>query len=247
MKGIPESNTKEIVLVHGGFVDGSGWEEVYQILKKDGYHVSIVQNPTLSLADDVAVTRRVLETLSGPVILVGHSYGGAVISEAGNDPKVAGLVYIAAFALDNGESVSSLIKDPPPGAPVPPILPPQDGYLFLDKAKFASSFASDVDAEKAAFMADSQVAWGLEALNGAVTEAAWRTKPSWYLVSTDDKMIPPAAQRFMSKRARSTVVEVAGSHAIYVSQPNAVATLIKSAANGVNKKAAREMASVAAR
>ena len=247
MSSTPESNVKEIVLVHGGFVDGSGWEEVYKILKKEGYHVSIVQNPTISLADDVAVTRRVLETQSGPVILVGHSYGGAVISEAGNDPKVAGLVYITAFALDNGESVSALIKDPPPGAPVPPILPPQDGYLFLDKAKFASSFAADVDAEKAAFMADSQVPWGLEALNGAVSEAAWRTKPSWYLVVTDDKMIPPAAQRFMSKRAGSTVVEVAGSHAIYVSQPNAVATLIKSAVKGVNKKAAPEMASVAAR
>jgi pimeloyl-ACP methyl ester carboxylesterase len=254
MSSTPESNVKEIVLVHGGFVDGSGWEEVYRILKKDGYQVSIVQNPTISLADDVAVTRRVLETQSGPVILVGHSYGGAVISEAGNDPKVAGLVYIAAFALDNGESVSALIKDPPPGAPVPPILPPQEGYLFLDKAKFAASFAADVDAAKAAFMADSQVPWGLEALSGTVSEAAWRTKPSWYLVTTDDKMIPPAAQRFMSKRAGSTVVEVAGSHAIYVSQPNAVATLIKSAANGVAKKtvqspafAAPEMASLAAR
>jgi pimeloyl-ACP methyl ester carboxylesterase len=247
MSSAPESNVKEIVLVHGGFVDGSGWEEVYKILKKEGYHVSIVQNPTISFEDDVAVTKRVLETQSGPVILVGHSYGGAVISEAGNDPKVAGLVYVTAFALDNGESVSALIKDPPPGAPVPPILPPQDGYLFLDKAKFASSFAADVDAEKAAFMADSQVPWGLEALNGAVSEAAWRTKPSWYLVVTDDKMIPPAAQRFMSKRAGSTVVEVAGSHAIYVSQPNAVATLIKSAVKGVNKKAAPEMASVAAR
>jgi pimeloyl-ACP methyl ester carboxylesterase len=239
MSSTPESNANEIVLVHGGFVDGSGWEEVYQILKKDGYNVSIVQNPTISLADDVAVTKRVLATQSGPVILVGHSYGGAVISEAGNDPKVAGLVYIAAFALDNGESVSSLIKDPPPGAPVPPILPPQDGYLFLDKAKFAASFAADVDAEKAAFMADSQVPWGLEALNGAVSETAWRTKPSWYLVATNDKMIPPAAQRFMSKRAGSTVVEVAGSHALYVSQPNAVATLIKSAANGVANETVR--------
>jgi pimeloyl-ACP methyl ester carboxylesterase len=247
MSSTPESNVKEIVLVHGGFVDGSGWEEVYKILKKDGYNVSVVQNPTISLADDVAVTKRVLATQSGPVILVGHSYGGAVISEVGNDPKVAGLVYIAAFALDNGESVSALIKDPPPGAPVPPILPPQDGYLFLDKAKFAASFAADADAEKAAFMADSQVSWGLEALSGAVSEAAWRTKPSWYLVATDDRMIPPPAQRFMSKRAGSTVVEVAGSHAIYVSQPNAVATLIKDAAKGVNKKAAPEMASVAAR
>jgi len=157
MNDVSKSTEKAIVLVHGGFVDGSGWEEVYYILKKDGFRVSIVQNPTISLADDVAVTKRVLATHDDPAILVGHSYGGAVITEAGNDPKVAGLVYIAAFALDDGESVSSLIKDPPPGAPVPPILPPVDGYLFLDQTKFPSSFAADVDAEKAAFMADSQV------------------------------------------------------------------------------------------
>ena len=236
MNGSVDSTVKTIVLVHGGFVDGSGWEEVYKLLKKDGYTVSIVQNPTISLEDDVAVTRRVLATHDGPVILVGHSYGGAVITEAGNDPKVAGLVYITAFALDNGESVSAIIKSAPPGAPVPPILPPQDGFLFLDKDKFASAFAADVDPEKAAFMADSQVPWGVEALGGTISEAAWRTKPSWYLIATDDKMIPPPAQRFMSKRAGSTVVEVAGSHAIYVSQPGAVAKLIEDAARGVSKK-----------
>src|SRR5437899_12049915 len=230
MNGKPDSTIKTIVLVHGGFVDGSGWEEVYKILKKDGYTVSIVQNPTVSLADDVAVTKRALATHNGPVILVGHSYGGAVITEAGNDPKVAGLVYITAFAPDRGESVSSLIKDPVPGAPVPPILPPQDGFLSLDKAKFSASFAGDVDAETAAFMADSQVPWGIEALSGTISEPAWKTKPSWYLIATDDKMIPPAAQRFMSKRAGSTVVEVAGSHAIYVSQPMAVAAVIAKAA-----------------
>src|SRR5438876_810705 len=173
---------RTVVLVHGGFVDGSGWESVYKILRKDGYSVSIVQNPTITLADDVASTKRIIAAQKGPVILVGHSYGGAVITEAGNDPKVAGLVYITAFAPDKGESVSSLIKDPPPGAPVPPILPPQDGYLFLDKAKFAASFAADVETEKAAFMADSQVPWGVEALSGAITEPAWKTKPSWYLV-----------------------------------------------------------------
>ena len=232
MNGSVDSAVKTIVLVHGGFVDGSGWEEVYKLLKKDGYTVSIVQNPTISLADDVAVTKRVLATLSGPMILVGHSYGGAVITEAGNDPKVAGLVYIAAFALDNGESVSALIKDPPPGAPVPPILPPQDGFLFLDRDKFASSFAADVDSEKAAFMADSQVPWGVAALSGRISEAAWRTKPSCYLIATDDKMIPSPSQRFMSKRAGSTVIEVAGSHAIYVSQPSAVAKLIEDADKG---------------
>ena len=224
---------KNIVLVHGGFVDGAGWEGVYKILKKDGYNVSIVQNPTISLEDDVAVTKRALAVQDGESILVGHSYGGAVITEAGNDPKVARLVYIAAFAPDKGESVFTLIKDPPPGAPVPPILPPQDGYLFLDRAKFAASFAADVDAEKAAFMADSQVPWGVDALGGSITDPAWRTKPSWYLVATDDRMIPPPAQRAMSERAGSTVVEVASSHAVYVSQPAAVAALIEQASSAV--------------
>src|SRR6266480_2773086 len=219
-----------IVLVHGGFVDGSGWESVYQILKEDGYNVSIVQNPTISLEDDVAVTRRILAAQDGPAILVGHSYGGAVITEAGNDPKVVGLVYITAFAPDKSESVASLIKDPPPDAPVPPILPPQDGYLFLDKTEFAGSFAADVEPEKAAFMADSQVPWGVEALAGAISEPAWKTKPSWYLLVTDDKMIPLPAQRFMSQRAGATVEEVAGSHAIYVSRPDAVAAIIEKAA-----------------
>jgi pimeloyl-ACP methyl ester carboxylesterase len=219
-----------VVLVHGGFVDGAGWEGVYKVLKKDGYDVTIVQNPTTSLADDVAATRQAIAQAKGPVVLVGHSYGGVVITEAGNDPKVSKLVYIAAFAPDKGESVSSLIKDPPPGAPVPPILPPQDGYLFLDKAKFAASFAADVGDEKAAFMADSQVPWGIAALQGAVSEPAWGKKPSWYLIATDDHMIPPAAQRFMSKRAGATVVESAGSHAIYVSKPDSVASIIKSAA-----------------
>ncbi|MGH9240504.1 MAG: alpha/beta hydrolase [Vicinamibacterales bacterium] len=221
---------RNVVLVHGGFVDGSGWQGVYDILKKDGYNVSIVQNPTTSLADDVAVTKRSLAAQNGPAILVGHSYGGIVITEAGNDPKVAGLVYIAAFAPDKGESVSALIKDPPPGAPVPPILPPQDGYLFLDRAKFRASFAADVSEDAAAFMADSQVPWGVEALAGAVSEPAWRSKPSWYLIATDDRMIPPAAQRAMSTRAGATVAEVEGSHAVYVSQPEAVAALIVKAA-----------------
>ena len=226
MAEVPSLGARTVVLVHGGFVDGSGWEGVHKILRKDGYTVSIVQNPTISLADDVAATKRIVAAQNGPVILVGHSYGGVVITEAGNDPKVAGLVYITAFAPDKGESVSTLIKDPPPGAPVPPILPPQDGYLFLDKAKFPASFAADVDHERAAFMADSQVPWGVAALSGTISEPAWKTKPSWYLIATDDKMIPPAAQRFMSKRAGSTVVEAAGSHAIYVSQPMAVAALI---------------------
>ena len=229
---------KNIVLVHGGFVDGSGWEGVYSILKKDGYNVSIVQNPTISLKDDVAATKRILAAQDGPAILVGHSYGGAVITEAGNDPKVAGLVYITALAPDKGESVATLIQNPPPGAPAPPIMPPQDGYLFLDRAKLPASFAADVNAEKAAFMADSQVPWGMEALNGKISEPAWKAKPSWYLIVTDDKMIPPDAQRSMSKRAGSTVVEVKGSHAIYVSQPEAVAALVEKAAKSVKTSAA---------
>jgi pimeloyl-ACP methyl ester carboxylesterase len=224
---------KNVVLVHGGFVDGSGWQGVYDVLTKDGYNVSIVQNPTISLADDVAATKRTLAAQNGPAILVGHSYGGVVITEAGNDPKVAGLVYIAAFAPDAGESVSALIQNPPAGAPVPPILPPQDGYLFLDRTQFRASFAADVNADAAAFMADSQVPWGLDALNGAVSHPAWKTKPSWYLVSTEDRMIPPDAQRAMSKRAGATVTEVKGSHAVYVSQPKAVATLIAKAAASV--------------
>ena len=228
--GQPTYKINNIVLVHGGFVDGSGWLGVYNILKQDGFNVSIVQNPTISLSGDVAAAKLVIDEQPGPVILVGHSYGGAVITEAGNDPKVAGLVYITAFAPDKGESVNSLIANPPPGAPVPPILPPKDGYLFLDKAKFAASFAGDVDAKTAEFMANSQVPWGVDALSGQITNPAWKTKPSWYLLVTDDKMIPLPAQRFMSERAGSTTMQVAGSHAIYVSDPRAVATLIETAA-----------------
>ena len=224
------SGTRNIVLVHGGFVDGSGWQGVYNILKKKGYNVSIVQNPTISLADDVAVTKRTIALQDGPVVLVGHSYGGVVVSEAGTDEKVKAVVYIAAFAPDAGESVSSLIANPPAGAPVPPILPPVDGFLFLDRAKFAASFAADVDAETAAFMAQSQVPWGVAALSGAVTAPAWKSKPSYYLVAADDRMIPPPAQRMMAERAGSTVVETSGSHAVYVSKPEAVAALIEQAA-----------------
>jgi pimeloyl-ACP methyl ester carboxylesterase len=217
-----------VVLVHGGFVDGSGWQGVYSLLKDD-YNVRIVQNPTISLQGDVAATKMVIGAQREPVILVGHSYGGAVITEAGNDPKVLGLVYIAAFVPDRGESVQTLIADPPPGAPVPPILPPQDGFLFLDREEFPASFAADVSAEQAAFMADSQVPWGVEALSGTISEPAWRTKRSWYLIATEDRMIPPPAQRSMSGRAGSSVVEAAGSHAIYVSRPSAVADLVRRA------------------
>jgi pimeloyl-ACP methyl ester carboxylesterase len=222
-----------VVLVHGGFVDGSGWQGVYDALKADGYNVAIVQNPTLSLAGDVAATHQILDGLDGPAVLVGHSYGGVVITEAGNHEKVTSLAYIAAFAPDKGESVGTLIADPPPGAPVPPILPPNDGFLFLDRGKFAASFAGDLPREQAEFMADSQVPWGLDALNGAVSQPAWRTKPSWYLVAGDDHMIPPPVQRAMAERIGAQTVEVPGtSHSVYVSQPAAVADLIKQATRG---------------
>jgi pimeloyl-ACP methyl ester carboxylesterase len=233
MTEMASARPTSVVLVHGGFVDGSGWEHVYKILRKDGYNVSIVQNPTISLAGDVAVTKHVIDAQDRPVVLVGHSYGGAVITEAGNHPKVAALVYIAAFAPDAGESVGSLIKNLPPGAPVPPILPPQDGFMMLDQTKFAASFAGDVEGSTAEFMANSQVPWGLEAVGGAITQPAWKSKSSWYLLTTEDRMIPPTAQQAMSKRAGSSVVEVKASHAVYVSKPKAVAALIEKAAESV--------------
>ncbi|MBL1083526.1 alpha/beta hydrolase [Streptomyces actinomycinicus] len=225
---------RNIVLVHGGFVDGSGWQGVYDHLTADGYQVAVVQNPTLSLAGDVAATQQILDGLDGPAVLVGHSYGGAVITEAGNHPNVAALAYISAFAPDKGESVNTLIADPPPGAPVPPILPPRDGYLFLDREKFAASFAADVPEHVAAFMAASQVPWGIDALEGAITQPAWQSKPSWYLVATDDRMIPPAAQRIMAQRAGATVSETPGSHAVYVSRPAVVAAVIAQASHGAD-------------
>jgi pimeloyl-ACP methyl ester carboxylesterase len=220
-----------IVLVHGGFVDGSGWEGVYKILKGDGYDVIVVQNPTINLAGDVAVTKRAIDAAGGNVILVGHSYGGVVITEAGNDPNVKGLVYITAFAPDKGESVSALLGNAAAhGAPAPPLLPPQDGFLMLDPGKFPEAFAADVEPEAANFMANSQVPWGVEALSGVVAEPAWKNKRSWYLLVTSDKMIVPPLQRFMAERAKATIAETPGSHAIYVSKPAVVTRLIEQAA-----------------
>ena len=239
MAQISDGATRNVVLVHGGFVDGSGWEEVYKILKRDGYNVSVVQNPTISLTGDVAATRAVLDAQDGPAVLVGHSYGGVVITEAGDHAKVDTLVYITGFAPDAGESVGTLIANPAPGAPVPPILPPVDGFLMLDKEKLPKSFAADVSPEKAEFMANSQVPWGLDALNGPVSTPAWKTKPSWYLLVTEDKMIPPPAQQFMARRAGSTVKEVGGSHAIYASNPQAVADIIEEAATSKTKTKAQ--------
>ena len=232
------SDKPSVVLVHGGFVDGSGWQGVYDLLTADGYRVSVVQNPTLSLEGDATPTRMILDQQGGPTILVGHSYGGAVITEAGTHDRVAALVYIAAFAPDAGESVNTLIAGFPASGPQPPILPPIDGFLMLDREKFHASFAGDLSAEQAAFMADSQVPWGVDALGGTVSEPAWRSKPSWYLVTTEDLMIPPDAQRTMSERIGASVVEVDASHSVYVSQPAAVADLIKQAAAATAKETA---------
>jgi pimeloyl-ACP methyl ester carboxylesterase len=225
-----DQTARNVVLVHGGFVDGSGWQGIYDLLTQDGYRVSVVQHPTFSLAGDVEATRRVLDAQEGPTVLVGHSYGGAVITEAGLHDKVAALVYVTAFAPDEGESVNTLIANPPPGAPVPPILAPRDGFLYLDREKFAASFAADLPANQAAFMADSQLPWGVDALEGAISKPAWGAKPTWYLVATDDRMIPPPAQRMMAERTGATVIETPGSHSVYVSRPAAVADLIKEAA-----------------
>jgi pimeloyl-ACP methyl ester carboxylesterase len=227
------TDVHNVVLVHGGFVDGSGWQGVYDLLTADGFNVSVVQNQTLSLDSDVETTTNVLDLQDGPAILVGHSYGGAVITDAGTHDSVAGLVYITAFAPDQGESVNSLIAGFPTDGPQPPILPPEEGFLFLDRDKFAEAFAADLPAREAAFMADSQVPWGVEALNGTISDPAWRSRPSWYLLVTDDRMIPVGAQRTMAERTGATTNEVAGSHAIYVSQPDAVASLIIEAARSL--------------
>jgi pimeloyl-ACP methyl ester carboxylesterase len=231
-----------IVLVHGAFADGSGWRGVYDLLKADGFHVDVVQNPTVSLAGDVAATKLVLDVQPGPAILVGHSYGGVVITEAGTHPKVAGLVYVTAFAPDKGETVMSLLASAPPGGPQPPFLPPRNGFVLLDRAKFPAAFAGDVDRPTAEFMAAAQVPWGVEAGAGAISDPAWKTKPSWYLQVRDDQIIPYAAQQMMAKRTGAAVEEVPGNHAIYVSNPKAVAALIKRAAKETAEERTRPVA-----
>lgn len=228
------SNNPTVVLVHGAFVDGSGWQPIHDILIDAGLEVAVTQHPTRSLAEDVTEVHQVIEAQDGLVLLVGHSYGGVVITEAGTHPQVAGLVYVAAFAPDAGESVASMLADPDPNAPAPPIVPRKDGSLVVDRDHFHDAFAADLPAGRARFMADSQTPWGGAALSTAVTEPAWQSKPSWYVIATDDRMIPPAAQEGMAARAGASVETVAASHSVYVSQPEAVADVIKRAAKAID-------------
>ncbi len=230
MPAAAAGTVKNVVLVHGAWADGTGWKPVYDILVKDGFNVSIVQNPLTSLADDVAAVDRVLARQDGPVILVGHSYGGTVISEAGDDDKVVGLVYVEAFVPNVGESTFGLL---PKDAAPPPIEPSADGFAFFNKDAYVVAFADSVDPETAKFMADSQVPIAIvEAGSVPNTVAAWKTKPSWYQVGAQDHIIPPDAQRLMAGRAGSTVVEVPGGHLAFISNAQATADLIKQAAEG---------------
>lgn len=219
-----------VVLVHGAFVDGSGWQRTYELLVRQGYEVLVVQNPTISLAGDVDATRRVIARAKHPVVLVGHSYGGAVITEAGNDPKVRGLVYIAAFSPDAGESVLKLAEEKIDGEPGAPLLPPSDGYLLVDPARFPEAFAAGVDRGLTGFMATAQVPWGLEAVGTAIQAPAWKDKPSSFMVTTQDLMIPPTLQRRMAARAGGRTVEIASSHAVMLRYPERVADFIAGAA-----------------
>jgi len=224
-----EEKPLSVVLVHGAFVDASGWRGVYDRLTKDGFEVLVVQNPTVTLKDDVAATEHAIEKARHPVILVGHSYGGSVITEAGNNPKVRSLVYLAAFAPDVGESVAKLAEKPVPGEPGAPLLPPKDAFLIVDPLKFPMAFAADVDAATTAFMAQSQVPWGLNAVGGVITTAAWKSKPSYFLVTTQDRMVPPTAQRRMAERAHAETQEIRSSHAVMMSHPDEVAAFIEGA------------------
>lgn len=228
------AQVKNIVLVHGAFADGSGWEAVHRILKKKGYNVSIVGNPNTSLANDVAATKLVLARQNGPSILVGHSYGGAIITEAGNAPNVAGLVYVAAFVPDAGESLLKLVESGPPN-PHNGILPPDNGYIWYDMTKFHSGFCADLSKEKAAFMADSQIPVFAGVFGETISEAAWKTHPSWYIVASDDHVIPADAGKFMAKRAGAKLTEVKSSHVVYISHPDAVAAVIETAAKTAKK------------
>lgn len=224
-----------IVLVHGAFVDGAGWRAVYGLLSRCGYEVLVVQNPTITLVGDVEATERVIAAATHSVILVGHSYGGVVVTQAGDHPKVRAVAYIAAFAPDRGESAASLNEAPAePGESKAPLLPPQNGYLMVDPSQFPSAFAADVDSDITRFMAAAQVPWGLSAVMAPVTRAAWRSKPAHYMVLSSDLMVPPSAQRRMAKRAGARIVEIDSSHAAMLSHPHEVAAFIEAAAGNAD-------------
>ena len=230
-----QTTVKNIVLVHGAFADGSGWKGLYDVLTRKGYHVTIVQNPLTSLEDDVAATKVVLDNQDGPTILVGHSWGGAVITEAGNHPKVVGLVYVAAFQPDQGESALQWLKTAPP-APENGVLPPDEkGIVYYDKAKYHAGFCADISKEEADFMYASQGAFYAKGFVTPITHAAWKDKPSYAVVATEDKSINPVIQRNMYKRSGTIMTEIKGSHAVYISQPKAVAAVIETAAKAVSK------------
>lgn len=222
---------KNVVLVHGAFADGSGWEAVADILVKDGYKVAVVQHPETSYAEDVKFASAVINRQAGPVVLVGHSYGGAVITEAGNNRNVSALVYIAAFAPDVGESCATIEKGLPPASQG--IKPTNDGYFYIDPQVFAADFAADVPPAKAAFMAASQVLISADSFTTAIKTPAWKSKPTWYMVATEDRSINPNQERMMAKRAKAKTVEVKSSHVAYISHPKETAALIEEAANSV--------------
>lgn len=226
---------KNVVIVHGAFADGSGFKEVHEELKERGYNVSIVGNPNTSLEDDVAATKRVLDRQDGPVILVGHSYGGVVISEAGNDPSVACLVYIDAFVPESNESAAELLKKLPEARNSGILPPDKNGYVWYDKAKFHSGFCNDLSSDKAGFMADSQIPVNASVFAATVASPAWKTKPSWYVLGTEDQTIPAEGQRFMAKRANAIIMETVASHASYISKPNHVVKAIEAAGKGAYK------------
>lgn len=227
--GRAQNTATDIVLVHGAFADGSGWEGVYKALTKKGYHVSVVGNPNTGFADDVAATKRVIDRQDGPVILVGHSYGGAVITEAGNARNVVGLVYIDAFVPDANETLAKLAESAP--APKSGVLPPsKDGFVWYDLKKFHSGFCADLPKDKADFMAESQVPVAASVFTATIIDPAWKHKPSWYVIGTQDETIPPAAQRAMATRAKATITEIQGSHVVFISRPQAVANVIETAA-----------------
>lgn len=228
------ANNLTIVLVHGAFVDGSGWQAVHTLLSDDGYEVLVVQNPTITLEGDVAATERAIAAARHPVVLVGHSYGGAVVTEAGDNAKVKAIAYIAAFVPDAGESVAALNEAPAEvGESKAPILPPEDGYLLVDPARFPQAFAADVDTITSRFMAAAQVPWWLGAATAPISRVGWKAKPTFFLIAKADRMVPPSAQRRMAERAGAKLSEIDSSHAAMLSHPHAVAAFISAAAKAV--------------